>query len=164
MKQIFYVSVAVLILSGCATTQSPSTVSKLQIQVAQLERQVSDRDRDIEDLKNEVRQLSEQIDSPISYTVEEPDLSVVSKPSSSATAKKDKAYEIINREIVRVPVEATKVQQALKNAGYYNGAIDGRLGSGSKQAIRDFQEDQGLAVDGLIGKKTWDALKTYLKE
>ena len=51
-----------------------------------------------------------------------------------------------------------QVQQKLKNLGYYKGAIDGIIGSQSKAAIKKFQKDYGLVVDGIIGPKTLAAL------
>ncbi|HQP10627.1 MAG TPA: peptidoglycan-binding domain-containing protein, partial [Candidatus Omnitrophota bacterium] len=67
------------------------------------------------------------------------------------------------QEILRVPVSAEEVQQALKGAGYYDGAIDGKLGSGSQRAIKAFQKDHGLESDGIVGQKTWAELKNYVK-
>ncbi len=55
-----------------------------------------------------------------------------------------------------------QIQTALKNAGLYNGAIDGKIGPASKRAIRTFQQNNGLTVDGKVGPKTWSALETYL--
>lgn len=50
------------------------------------------------------------------------------------------------------------VQQKLKNLGYYTGAVDGIYGSKTKQAVKNFQRDNGLVVDGIIGPKTLAAL------
>ena len=47
-----------------------------------------------------------------------------------------------------------EIQQKLKDLGYYNGEIDGVLGGASVQAIKNFQRDNGLAVDGIVGAKT----------
>jgi peptidoglycan hydrolase-like protein with peptidoglycan-binding domain len=55
-----------------------------------------------------------------------------------------------------------EIQAALKNAGYYTGAIDGKIGPKSKKAIEDFQKANGLKVDGKVGPKTWAALSSYL--
>lgn len=55
-----------------------------------------------------------------------------------------------------------EIQMALKNAGFYAGAIDGKIGPKSKQAILDFQKANGLKVDGKVGPKTWAALEKYL--
>lgn len=55
-----------------------------------------------------------------------------------------------------------KIQLALKNAGYYQGNIDGKLGPASKRAIEAFQGNNGLKVDGKVGPKTWAALEMVL--
>ena len=57
---------------------------------------------------------------------------------------------------------AKDIQGALKNAGYYAGAIDGKIGPMTKKAISDFQEANGLVVDGKVGPKTWAVLGKYL--
>ena len=55
-----------------------------------------------------------------------------------------------------------EIQAALKNAGFYTGAIDGKIGPMSQKAIEDFQQQNGLEVDGKVGRKTWSVLKSYL--
>ena len=57
---------------------------------------------------------------------------------------------------------AKEIQTALKNAGYYEGTVDGKIGPKSKQAIEDFQKANGLEADGKVGPKTWAALSVYL--
>jgi peptidoglycan hydrolase-like protein with peptidoglycan-binding domain len=55
-----------------------------------------------------------------------------------------------------------EIQTALKNAGYYIGAIDGKIGRITTKAIEDFQEANGLVADGKVGPKTWSALAKFL--
>jgi len=55
------------------------------------------------------------------------------------------------------------IQLALKNAGFYNGHIDGKIGKSTKKAIREFQKANGLKADGIIGKETKEKLAGYLK-
>ncbi len=55
------------------------------------------------------------------------------------------------------------VQQALKNAGLYQGPVDGKPGPRTKSAIREFQRTQGLHADGVVGKRTWEKLSPYLE-
>ena len=50
------------------------------------------------------------------------------------------------------------IQRKLKNWGYYKGAVDGIFGSQTKQAVRYFQQKNGLKVDGIVGDKTLSAL------
>jgi peptidoglycan hydrolase-like protein with peptidoglycan-binding domain len=57
-----------------------------------------------------------------------------------------------------------EIQTALKNAGYYTGAIDGKIGPKSTKAIEAFQNDNGLTVDGKVGSKTWNKLRAYLNK
>ena len=55
-----------------------------------------------------------------------------------------------------------EIQSALKNAGFYTGAIDGKLGPMSKKAIEEFQKVNNLNPDGKVGLKTWGILEKYL--
>ena len=55
-----------------------------------------------------------------------------------------------------------EIQTALKNAGFYTGAIDGKIGPMSKKAITEFQKANGLNADGKVGPKTWALLSVYL--
>jgi len=57
---------------------------------------------------------------------------------------------------------AQEIQTALKNAGFYTGLIDGKLGPLSKKAIQEFQKANNLDSDGKVGLKTWGVLSQYL--
>lgn len=50
-----------------------------------------------------------------------------------------------------------ELQQALVDAGY-DIDVDGDFGSGTDEAVRDFQSNNGLDVDGVVGPNTWAAL------
>ncbi|HAH19398.1 MAG: hypothetical protein A2Y00_09745 [Omnitrophica WOR_2 bacterium GWF2_43_52] len=65
--------------------------------------------------------------------------------------------------VFKMPV-ATEIQTALKNAGFYKGEADGQIGSATKEAIRKFQEANGLNADGVMGSRTWEKLSEYLKQ
>lgn len=54
------------------------------------------------------------------------------------------------------------IQMALKSAGFYSGAIDGKIGPKTKKAIEEFQKANGLKADGKVGPKTWAVLEKYL--
>lgn len=57
-----------------------------------------------------------------------------------------------------------EIQVALRNGGFYSGAIDGKIGPVTKKAIMDFQRSKGLVVDGKVGPKTWTELEKYLSQ
>jgi len=48
----------------------------------------------------------------------------------------------------------SQLQKDLAQLGYYTRSIDGWLGPKSLEAVKSFQKDQGLKVDGLVGPKT----------
>lgn len=51
-----------------------------------------------------------------------------------------------------------KIQQKLKNWGYYSGSVDGIYGAKTKAAVKYFQRKNGLTADGVAGDKTLAAL------
>lgn len=61
-------------------------------------------------------------------------------------------------KIGSVGEEVTAIQQALQNSGYYYGNIDGIYGTATKNAVSDFQRDNGLSADGVAGRDTLRAL------
>lgn len=48
-------------------------------------------------------------------------------------------------------------QTQLKKRGWSIG-VDGRFGPATKKIVRQFQAEKGMAVDGLVGAKTWKAI------
>lgn len=55
--------------------------------------------------------------------------------------------------------EVFELQKMLKDAGYSVWTIDGAFGSKTEAAVKAFQTDKGLTVDGVVGPKTWAALQ-----
>ncbi len=145
------VAVLALVLSGCATTGSKSAHEQLQTRVVELEKKLEEKDAEIVDLQYEVKDLSGKVESVKAEPVEETESDAA--PVKSTTGD----------DILRVNVSVEKLQTALKNAGLYTGKVDGKIGAGTKLAIKEFQKSHGLKSDGVVGKKTWDELKAYLK-
>ncbi|MEV1069648.1 serine/threonine-protein kinase [Streptomyces sp. NPDC050263] len=54
-----------------------------------------------------------------------------------------------------------QLQCMLTRRGYAVGGsgVDGDFGPDTETAVRSFQSDKGLAVDGIVGKNTWGALR-----
>lgn len=55
--------------------------------------------------------------------------------------------------------EVKYLQQKLYSKLYNVGAIDGIFGRQTEQAVKEFQSENGLATDGVVGKNTWDYVK-----
>lgn len=55
----------------------------------------------------------------------------------------------------------TLLQTQLANRGYDLGkyGVDGDFGSATEKAVKAFQQDSGLMVDGVVGKSTWEAFE-----
>ncbi len=143
-------------LVGCATTRSNGDLSasgELQTRITQLEDQLEQKDEEINDLKDEVQSLSDDVRRTGSSSSKR--MAKSDSSSSDSAGKKEGT--------IRVNVNPDQVQLALKNAGYYTGTVDGRIGEKTKKAIAEFQKAHNLNADGVVGKKTWDELKTYLE-
>jgi len=50
--------------------------------------------------------------------------------------------------------EVRQIQQKLRELGLYSGSVDGVYGTATQKAIRQFQKNCGLTVDGIAGPKT----------
>ncbi len=148
MFRILMALVFSLTMIGCATTRKTSTMDDLQTRVSAMEAKVDQKDEEIQDLKDQVDSLHEELRN---VPVSEPE-PVRSSAPVSAKSKDD---------ILRVSVSAKELQKALKNAGYYKGSVDGKLGDKTKKSIKAFQEANGLTADGVVGQKTWMKLKAY---
>ena len=148
----------VVFVAGCATSRQPSALNQLQIKVAQLERNIEEKDQEIADLKGQVDQLSSQ---PSTDDMIIPSDSI--DDESSEKISTSNVTSIDNERIIRVAASAIDVQKALKNAGFYEGTVDGKIGQKTKLAISKFQKENNLKADGIVGKQTWNELKAHLE-
>lgn len=53
---------------------------------------------------------------------------------------------------------AVKTLQEYLNNNGYSLEVDGKFGSKTQAAVKDYQSKKGLTVDGIVGKNTWGAL------
>ncbi|TCS79197.1 putative peptidoglycan binding protein [Tepidibacillus fermentans] len=56
------------------------------------------------------------------------------------------------------------LQAKLQRLGYNIGAIDGIYGKQTVEAVKSFQKAQGLTVDGVAGKNTYHAIEQTLQQ
>ncbi len=138
-KRVLLLGVAaffVISLSGC------STASKK-------------KDLEVQGLRNQVSALEAQ--SP-ARTEESASSEQVAAKSEASAESLDKAGDVKDQPTPR------QIQAALKNAGYYQGPIDGKLGKKTRKAVKAFQKANNLTVDGKVGKLTWAALKENVQK
>ena len=158
LLRLISIFILAIVFSGCATTQTKTQNDQIASRVTELEKNLQAKDTEIVDLQYQVKDLSSKID--VSKPAEPDQVSQV----STAQAEPVKIPEVLdNAQIIRVKISPEKIQRALKSAGVYTGKVDGKIGPGTKEAIIEFQKSHGLKADGVLGKKSWEALKTYLK-
>lgn len=146
-----------MLLTGCVTTQNKSSnVDQLQIRIVDLEKKIDERDSEIVDLKYQVKDLSSRVGQPVSSVEDE-----VPAPKSSSSSSDEQSAS--SDKVIKVSASVSDVQKALKNAGFYKGSIDGKVGQQTKKAIESFQRQHNLTADGVIGRRTWEELKVYLQ-
>jgi peptidoglycan hydrolase-like protein with peptidoglycan-binding domain len=79
-------------------------------------------------------------------------------------AKNDQGanLSVQNTDEAKQHIDVKDIQTALKNAGYFKGEADGKMGKKTRLAVRAFQKANNLTPDGKVGKNTWVVLKEYL--
>ena len=159
IARMMVIAIAALALAGCATTeQKVAPINQVQNQVVDLQQRMEDQEKEIVDLKYEVKELSGRVDAKNTVEVE------ASAPTPTpARMTESKSVEAETGNIIKVAATGTEVQTALKNAGVYDGKIDGKIGPRTKSAVVEFQRQHSMKADGVIGQKTWSVLKTYLE-
>ncbi|MDD5154879.1 MAG: peptidoglycan-binding protein [Candidatus Omnitrophica bacterium] len=127
-------------LSGCATGRKKTDMEMqgLRNQISVLQTQLQAKDEEINSLKESLNKAEEQ--------------SALEERTTGRMAMR----ETKSRPTVK------QIQTALKNAGYYSGAIDGKMGRKTREAVRAFQRANNLTVNGKVGRQTWNLLKGYL--
>lgn len=88
---------------------------------------------------------------------------VKAKDEEIAALKDEMAKPEASQVLLVANPNAKQIQSALKNAGYYTGNIDGKIGRMTVKAIKAFQKDSNLTVDGKVGKQTWALLVKFLE-
>jgi len=120
-----------LAVGGCATTARKAN-DQMEMRISELENMLEEKDDQIRSLEGQLEE-TRRVRQPVTAAV---------KPDVSKASKKD-------------------IQSALKNAGYYDGPIDGKFGQKTSTAIVEFQKANGLKQDGKVGQQTWLKLSEY---
>lgn len=119
--------------------------------------------RDVENLQNQIGALQSEV-ARLDQAARDSDAALKSA-QAGAQGTGSALGQFTEGALYRTPsgfeLPSVAIQKALKNAGYYQGALDGKVGSKTKQAIRNFQKDNGLNPDGVCGRQTWSRLQSF---
>jgi Putative peptidoglycan binding domain len=75
----------------------------------------------------------------------------------------DRLYDSEARQLLGDGDCPFALQVRLNGLGYNCGAVDGAIGPKTKKAVRQFQKDRGLTVDGLAGPATQGYLSCWFE-
>lgn len=140
---VAFLGVLLISTTGCASKKKTTRqLSALESQVNVLTSELERVDQDLQETRASVQGGSA---APVSRYAS------AGVSTSGAVYRTPSGFEVPSMDL----------QRALKNAGYYKGNVDGKIGSGTKDAIRSFQQDNGLEADGVCGRTTWTKLSTY---
>ncbi len=138
----------VFFFSGC-TTKEETGISEIKNQLTLLQDSLSQENQRVTELEFRVEALSTELQSLKTTTTHE-----TQKETSGETSQPKK---VASENFVK------KVQTALVAAGFDPGSTDGKTSPQTIQAIKNFQEANGLKVDGIVGVATWEKLQGYLE-
>ncbi len=135
-------------VSGCAGGRVRQDLARLQSQVGMLDERVTQLERS--------SAAGVSASSMGSMGVETAPL--------EGTGQAEKSPSVKGKGAVAPSAKASTrdIQQALNNAGFYQGPIDDKMGPLTRAAIKDFQRVHGLNDDGVVGKQTWAKLRPYV--
>ncbi|MGE0267047.1 MAG: peptidoglycan-binding protein [Candidatus Omnitrophota bacterium] len=158
--RLFLVVSCLTILIGCATSGR-----KYELELQQCQQRVISLNQELKDKERELASLR--------YTLENSEKESFPRTTTAPVKKSPapKVYPSQRDDMDTRPAEKSyssvpstnQIQRALKNAGYYNGPVDGKIGVKTQEAIIRFQKDNGLKADGKVGQKTWSELKEHLE-
>ena len=141
---VWVIVFAVLFIAGCAG-KSGDRLAELEKKMTLAESRLDSCEQRIDYCENDLYSMNQR-----QTAVEE----CYKELSETRGAAKAESVSLTNEEI----------QKALKNAGFYNGNIDGKIGPNTEKAVKDFQAANGLKADGVVGSKTKSLLSKYLKQ
>ena len=82
-------------------------------------------------------------------------------PTATGTAAPELGQRVLTKGAVGADVET--LQRILRVKGYGEVAVDGAFDEATERAVRSFQHDAGLAVDGVVGPQTRPALVALMR-
>ncbi len=160
--------------AGCSTMKTNSyEINQLKSQMVTIENALARQNLYIQQNRTETADLfdrSEEISMQVSRVKQNQKIASVTRGGSYDVVGIQKVTEmstgtttssVISDKIVSPP-SLPEVQKSLRNAGFYIGSVDGKVGPMTRAAITKFQKANALNADGIVGNQTWAKLKDYL--
>ena len=148
-----YVSVLVVaasLIGGCTGVAHRNDLARLQSQVGLLDERVTQLER--------ANGMSGSLSAAPSSELSAMQAAATAPAGNGTPAKEAPAAT----PAPSLKPSTREIQQALKNAGFYQGAIDGKMGPATREAVKEFQRVHGLTDDGVVGRQTWATLRAFV--
>jgi murein L,D-transpeptidase YcbB/YkuD len=156
--KMLFVLINLTFLAGCATLPQKADESKIQSlknRISLLEAEIVKKDTEIINLTNILEKEKQE---------KERLLVTLNKQKQTIKDLSEAVQEEIKKTRGKTYYKSViKVQTALRNAGFDVGLIDGKMGSRTQEALKEFQKAHGLPADGSLDKQTWVLLQEYLE-
>ena len=149
---------SVVLVSGCAGSRTHQELARLQSQVGLLDARVGQLERVGPGGLSAAPVSDATFESGSTSTLMRESANMPSE--SPRPGKRQKSSSGVSVASTSKP-STREIQQALKNAGFYQGAVDGKMGNQTREAVREFQRVHGLKDDGVPGTQTWAKLREY---
>ncbi len=141
---------ATAVLSGCAHSRVRQDMSRLQQQMGIIDERVTQLER---------TSLSGFSTGSTTGPVETGSTATEPNPSPMRHARTGTAT---TASTASIKPSTREIQKALKNAGFYQASVDGKMGPQTRAAVKEFQRVHGLHDDGIVGRQTWSKLRAYV--
>lgn len=143
-----------LTVSGCAGRSTRSNLARIQSQVGLLDERVTQ-------LEHSGWSASGTSGYDATAAAATAAADATGGTLSAASASDAGRVKVSSKSSASGKPTTRQIQQALRNAGFYQGNVDGKMGPLTRQAVEEFQRINGLTPDGVVGRKTWEKLRTY---
>ena len=163
--------IVLVISSGCAgTKENTNSINQLKSQMVNIESLVSRQNLLIQQNKNEIETVLDRNDelamevARLRQQAAVTPKPITTTPISSQTPRitETSSQTALVSDKLQPQPSIRNIQMALRNAGFYIGNVDGKVGPLTRDAVKKFQEANDLTSDGVVGRKTWAKLKDYL--
>jgi len=88
-------------------------------------------------------------------------LVVISTVFTAVSVNREKTIEAAVYNVGSSGTRVEQIQRRLAEYGYYTGSVDGVYGQGTFDAVKNFQRNNGLVPDGVVGDTTLAALGLF---
>lgn len=136
-----------LACAQCSSTTPPPTLPELPVCLSNQEEKLTYPSHP------STNELNSCVSHPETITVA---FNTDTSPTDTAPAKSFVPLRLGSTEQETVQ----RLQSKLQSLGYYNGDADGIYGTLTVAAVKKFQQDRSLSVDGVVGAATWNELQT----